>query len=193
MRIVDTGRGSPIVLIPGIQGRWEWMKPAVNALAQRCRVITFSLADEPTADARFDAANGFDSYVEQVRAAMDQAGVATAAICGVSYGSLIASAFASRYPERVTALIIVSGVPPSWTPDRRVRFYLRAPRLLSPLFCLASVRLHREIAAATSGVFTGIAASLRHGATAACHMFSPTRMARRVSMLTGLDLAAELK
>ena len=73
MRIVDIGRGSPIVMIPGIQGRWEWMKPAVDALAQRCRVITFSLADERTAGCSFDAANGFDCYVEQVRAAMDQA------------------------------------------------------------------------------------------------------------------------
>ena len=54
MKIVDIGRGSPIVLIPGIQGRWEWMKPAVEALARRSRVITFSLADEPTAAGSFD-------------------------------------------------------------------------------------------------------------------------------------------
>ncbi len=193
MKIVDIGRGSPIVLIPGVQGRWEWMKPAVDALAQRSRVITFSLADEPTADSAFDPAHGFDSYVEQVRAAMDQAGVDVAAICGVSYGSLIASAFAARHPDRVSSVVIVSGIPPSWKPDRRVEFYLRAPRLLSPLFCAASVRLHREIAAATPGVFRGIAASLRHGLTASSHMFSPSRMARRVTMLRSLDLESEVK
>lgn len=193
MNLVDVGHGSPIVLIPGIQGRWEWMKPAVDALAQRCRVITFSLADERSAAGSFDAANGFDSYVEQVRAALDQADVKAAAICGVSYGSLIASAFAARHPDRTASLVIVSGIPPSWKPDRRVQFYLRAPRLLSPIFCLASIRLHREIAAATPGVFRGIAASLRHGVTAASHMFSPTRMARRVSMLSRLELEPELK
>lgn len=193
MRIVDVGSGAPIVLIPGIQGRWEWMKPAVDALAQQCRVITFSLADERTAGCAFDPDHGFDCYVEQVRAAMDHADVKTATVCGVSYGALIASAFAARHPERVVSLVIASGVPPSWKPDRRVLFYLRAPRLLSPVFCVASIRLHREIAAATPGVFKGIAASLRHGATVASHMFSPARMARRVTMLSQLELESELK
>ena len=50
MKIVDRGSGIPIVVIPGIQGRWEWMSPTVDALAARCRVITFSLADEPSAE-----------------------------------------------------------------------------------------------------------------------------------------------
>jgi hypothetical protein len=49
MTVVDRGNGVPVVLVPGIQGRWEWMAPAVDALASRCRVITFSLADEPSA------------------------------------------------------------------------------------------------------------------------------------------------
>ena len=44
MNIVDLGSGVPVVMVPGIQGRWEWMKPAVDALAERCRVVTFSLA-----------------------------------------------------------------------------------------------------------------------------------------------------
>ena len=35
---VDT---DPLVLIPGIQGRWEWMAPTIEALAQRHRVLTF--------------------------------------------------------------------------------------------------------------------------------------------------------
>jgi hypothetical protein len=45
MKIVDRGGGTPIVVIPGVQGRWEWMRPAIDALAHRSRVITFSLAD----------------------------------------------------------------------------------------------------------------------------------------------------
>ena len=35
MNIVDRGSGVPVVVIPGIQGRWEWMKPGVDALARR--------------------------------------------------------------------------------------------------------------------------------------------------------------
>jgi 2-hydroxymuconate-semialdehyde hydrolase len=169
------------------------MSPAVDALARRARVVTFSLADEPTCDGRFDPAAGFDCYVEQVAAAMDAAGLRTAAICGVSYGGLIAAAFAARHPARVSSLILVSAIPPSWAPDGRVRFFLRAPRLLMPLFMIGSLRMYPEIAAATPGRFRGITAGLRHAVNVLRHMFSPVRMARRVGLLEGLAIGDALR
>ena len=192
MNIVDVGSGPPVVIVPGIQGRWEWMKPTVDALSRRCRVITFSFADEPTCRGIFDPAKGFDCYVAQVGEALDQAGVERAAVCGVSYGGLVAAAFAARHPERVAAVILVSALPPSWKPDARVRFYLRAPRLLMPLFMIASLRMYREIAAATPGMLNGMKAAARHAFTALTHMFSPGRMARRVHVLTPLDLGRDV-
>lgn len=192
MTIVDRGSGPPVVLVPGIQGRWEWLRPGVDALARQCRVITFSLADEPTAGARFDEANGFGSYVDQIAEAMDQAGLTRATICGMSYGGLIAAAFAARHPDRTTALVLASAIPATWRPDARVRFYLRAPTLLSPLFCLASARMYPEFAAAAGGTRAGLRLAARQGWTALTHMFSPSRMARRVRMLDGLDLEHEL-
>ena len=41
--MLDVGSGPPVVVLPGVQGRWEWMRPAVGALAERCRVLTDSL------------------------------------------------------------------------------------------------------------------------------------------------------
>ena len=32
MRIIDRGSGPPLVLIPGLQGRWEYVRPTVDAL-----------------------------------------------------------------------------------------------------------------------------------------------------------------
>jgi pimeloyl-ACP methyl ester carboxylesterase len=192
MKIVDLGSGLPVVLVPGIQGRWEWLRPGVEALARCCRVITFSLVDEPTSEGAFDEAAGFGSYIDQIVEAMDAAGVKRAVVCGVSYGGLIAAAFAARHPERVSGLVLVSAIPPDWRPDSRVRFYLRAPVLLSPLFCLASVRMHPEIAAATAGWLQGIAASARCARTALRYIFSPTRMARRVQLVQTLELRREL-
>ena len=116
MNIIDVGSGPPLVLVPGIQGRWEWMKPAVEALRTRCRVLTFSLADEPSYGGTFDEARGFDAYVEQIREALDAGAIATATICGVSYGGLIAAKFAALHPERVSALVLVSALPPGWSP-----------------------------------------------------------------------------
>jgi pimeloyl-ACP methyl ester carboxylesterase len=185
MTIIDLGSGPPVVIVPGIQGRWEWLRPAVEALSQGCRVVTFSLADEPSARARFDAAAGFSSYLDQVAEAMDAAGIRRAVICGVSYGGLIAAAFAARHADRVSGLVLISAIPPSWQPDARVRFYLRAPVLLSPLFCVASLRLYREIAAAAGSRRQGIATAIAHGWNAVTHMFSPSRMARRVHLLRG--------
>lgn len=193
MKLIDRGEGTPVVVIPGIQGRWEWMGPAIDALAQRCRVITFSLADEPSCGGSFDERRGFGCYMDQVIEALDAAGVRKAAICGVSYGGLVAASFAARYPDRTSALVLVSALPPSWRPDARVAFYLRAPRLLTPLFLLASLRMYREIAAANRGVVQGAAAALRRAWCAVTHMFSPSRMARRVQMLLSAGLEQELR
>jgi len=193
MRIVDIGSGAPVVIVPGVQGRWEWMKTGIDALASRCRVVTFSLADEPSCGGRFDPDHGFDSYVDQVSQAMDQAGLSTAVITGVSYGGLIATAFAARYPERTAGLVLVSAIPPQWTPNARVRFFLKAPRLLLPLFILSSLRFYKEIAMATPGVLQSMAVAARQGLIAATHMLSPARVAARVHALAAVQLDREVR
>jgi pimeloyl-ACP methyl ester carboxylesterase len=191
MNIIDRGTGTPVVLIPGIQGRWEWMRPAVDALATQCRVITFSLADEPTSGARFDESAGIWSYVKQVNDVLDAKGLGEAAICGVSYGGLIAAAFASRHPERASALVLVSAIPPSWRPDARAQFFMRAPLLFSPLFCVGSLRMCPEIVAA-KGQLSGAVFAAQHAATVLANFFSPRLMARRAQMVTTLDIEREL-
>jgi pimeloyl-ACP methyl ester carboxylesterase len=192
MTIIDRGTGTPVVLVPGIQGRWEWMQPAVDALSQRCRVITFSLADEPTSGASFDEASGFDCYLRQIKEALDITGVKAAVVCGISYGSLIAAAFAARYPERAQGVVVVSGIPPSWAPDARARFLMRAPRLLSPLFCVNSMRLFGEMVAAKEGVIAALSFALYHVGAVVRNRFSPVLMARRVRLLEGNTLEQEL-
>jgi pimeloyl-ACP methyl ester carboxylesterase len=192
MKIIDRGSGVPIVVIPGIQGRWEWMTPAIDALAQRNRVITFSLCDEPTSGGRFDEAGGFWSYVDQVRKALDAPGIERAAICGVSYGGLIAAAFAVRHPDRVASLILVSALPPAWHPNGRVALFARFPWLLTPVFCLGSLRLYPEIAAANDGWRNGVTAAVRQAVNVLRHMFHPGRMARRVRLLGSVRIEADL-
>jgi pimeloyl-ACP methyl ester carboxylesterase len=191
MNIIDRGSGSPVVLIPGAQGRWEWMRPSVDALAKRCRVITFSLADEPTSGASFDESAGIWSYVQQVNDVLERTGVRQATICGVSYGGLIAAAFAARHPDKVSALVLMSAIPPSWRPDARQSFFLRAPVLLSPLFCVASLRMCHEIFAAR-GIRSGVVFAAQHAGTVLANMMSPRLMARRVRMVASLDVDREL-
>ena len=51
MEIIERGSGQPLILIPGLQGRWEYLRPAVDALGVCFHVLTWSLADEPSAGA----------------------------------------------------------------------------------------------------------------------------------------------
>ena len=117
------------------------MRLAVDALSSQCRVITFSLADEPTSGAGFDESAGVWSYVQQVNDVLDAKGLREATICGISYGGLIAAAFAARHSDRVSSLVLMSALPPSWKPDARAAFLMRSPVLLSPLFCIGSLRM----------------------------------------------------
>jgi pimeloyl-ACP methyl ester carboxylesterase len=191
MNIIDRGTGTPVVLIPGIQGRWEWMRPTVDVLSKHCRVITFSLADEPTSGAQFDESAGIWSYVQQVNDVLNEKGIGTATICGVSYGGLIAAAFAARHADRVSALVLVSAIPPSWRPDARAEFLMRAPVLLTPLFCIGSLRMCPEIFAAR-GTLPGAAFAAQHAANVLANFFSPRLMARRARMVASLDVERQL-
>jgi 3-oxoadipate enol-lactonase len=179
--VIDRGTGTPVVLMPGIQGRWEWMAPTVDALAERCRVVSFSLCDEPTSGFSYEPDRGIDNYIAQIDEALDRAGLDDAILIGVSYSGPIAAEFAARRPDRVRGLVLVSALPPDWTPNRRARFYLRAPRLLSPLFLLdAPTRALPEIRASIPRAWP-LVRFLAGQATRTLRAFlSPTRMAARL-------------
>ena len=179
--MIDRGTGTPVVIIPGVQGRWEWLGPAVDALAERCRVITFSLCDEPTSGFRFDPSRGIDNYLSQLEDAFDRAGLEDAILVGVSYSGPIATEFAARYPSRVRGLVLVSALPPGWRPNRRARFYLRAPRLLSPLFLLDSpARVLPEIYSALPGFGERLRFTISQLRRTLTAFLSPSRMAARL-------------
>jgi pimeloyl-ACP methyl ester carboxylesterase len=179
--MIDIGRGAPVVIIPGLQGRWEWMQPTVELLAEHYRVIAFSLCDERTSRCACDPALGFENYVHQVGEVLDRAGLQQATQIGVSYGGLVATEFAARHPERVTNLVLASALPTDWTPDARARFYMRAPRLLSPVFVASSpLRLQPEVRAAFPGLRDRLRFMLRHGLRVARAPMSAARMARRI-------------
>lgn len=192
--MIDIGSGPATILIPGIQGRWEWMQPAVAALAQRRRVISFSLCGEPGAVAGVDSADGFDRFVRQVDFVLDRAGLATATLCGVSFGGLIAVRYAARRPGRTSSLVLASAPSPSWKPECHVERYLRAPRLMAPLFVAgAPGRLWPEIAAAFPGWRERLAFAARHTARVCRHPITPTLMAERVRLAEPVDFADDCR
>src|SRR5258708_1793303 len=149
MLTIERGSGEPLIFIPGLHGRWEYMRPAVDALAQSHRVITFPLNDEPSADSPFPRRAGLDAYVAHVRAILDATQIERATICGVSFGGLIALHFAAMMPERASALVTASTPGPRFHLRRRHRLSARWPWLFGLLFAAESpFRLRAEIKAA---------------------------------------------
>ncbi len=147
--MIDVGTGPPLVLIPGLQGRWEWLRPTVDALARTFRVISFTLAGDWGSGVRFDARLGFDNFIVQIDRILEDAGVEAADFCGVSYGGLIAVRYAALRPERVRHLVLASALPPDYQVDGRYTFYRRAPVLLLPVLAVESAhRVSPELRAA---------------------------------------------
>lgn len=179
---VDVGVGPPIVVIPGVQGRWEWMRPTIEALALRYRVLTFSLS----------AAEGLDDFVAHIDRALDRASIAAATVCGVSFGGRVALRYAAARATRVDALVLASTPGPRWTPDARVRDYLRWPWLSTPLFVARSYgRLWPEIRAAHDSRSAAAAFLVRHGARVFAAPMSPRAMAERVGFINAVDAARD--
>ena len=191
---VDVGSGPAVVLIPGIQGRWEWLSPAIDALERHCRVISFSLAEQTRSGRRVDASRGFETYMDQIEEVIERAGLPDAAVCGVSFGGLIALHWAARRPERTRALVLVSTPSPTWTPDARMSWYLRAPRLLAPVFAAQTpFRLGPEIWRAHDHVGDLLAFSGRYLAHVALSPFSPVAMAERLRLMSTIDFEADCR
>jgi pimeloyl-ACP methyl ester carboxylesterase len=146
MSATTQGSGPALVLVPGIQGRWEWMAPAIGALAEHFTVVTFSLGDV--------AGPGlFDRWAEQIDDLVRRTGQARAVVVGVSFGGLVAAYYAARRPAHTACLVLVSAPPPSWRLDSRSAAYVRHPRLALPLFASRAVRrLLPEVMTAIPGM-----------------------------------------
>jgi pimeloyl-ACP methyl ester carboxylesterase len=179
LRIYEQGVGAPLVLIPSLQGRWEYLRATVEALAQHFRVVTFSL-DAPD----------LDGYARQVEDAMAAAGLERAIICGVSFGGLVALRFAAAHPTKCDALVLASTPRPTMQLRPRHQMYARSPRLFGPIFIAESPwRVHAEVRSAIPDMKGRLRFSLDSLKTLIRAPLSFTGMASRAHMMTAEDVS----
>lgn len=188
----DRGTGPALIVVPGVQGRWEWLMPALRELQKECRTVAYTLCGDIGSGMRFDPRLGFENYIRQLDTIFERTGLEKAALCGVSYGGLIALRYAATHPERVTSLTLASAPAPGWIPSERQRRYVARPWLSAPAFVIgAPLRLWPEIRAAHDTWQDGLLFTARHAARVAAAPMRPPVMAARVTLQQGIDFTAD--
>jgi pimeloyl-ACP methyl ester carboxylesterase len=111
-----------IVIVPGFTNHIElfWEHGATIAmyegLASFARVIAFDRRGSGLSDPVADAPT-LEQRMDDVRAVMDAAGSARAALIGLSEGTPMSILFAATYPQRVRALVLSGGLARSTYAD----------------------------------------------------------------------------
>ena len=177
----------PIVIIPGIQGRWEWMRPAIDALRGECgNVSTFSLNEED------GTGDPFEQWMSMIERQIERSGSDRAVLIGVSFGGLVAVRYAARYPERVGALVLVSAPSPGHRLSQLDESMLRSPISRLPLFAMRGVRrLAPEIVAAKDTWRERLKFTMSYGYQVISKPVAPRQMARWVQAWRAADIASE--
>ena len=189
MRIFTAGNGPRLILVPGVQGRWEWFRPALQALAAHCQVTSYSLAGEPGSGWPLEPRLGFENYLRQLDEVTERVGP-PAALCGVSYGGFIALRYAATRPDRVSALVLASAPAPDWTPSDAQQGYIQHPWRAAPRFLLTSpLRTAPEIYAAFDTWHERIGFAVAQSARVLRAPMMPATMAARIVEQQSLDFA----
>jgi len=180
--------GNAMVLIPGIQGRCEWLRPTVDALERRHQeVLSFSLNTIETD--RF-----FDGCTDHIDSLLDQIHASSAALVGISFGGLVAVHYAARRPDRVSKLVLTSPPSPRSALDPLSTRYLHKPRLALPAFALGAVpKLAPEIIASLPSWSARIKFTMGHLGRVARSPLAPRHMASWVRSWMETDLASECR
>jgi pimeloyl-ACP methyl ester carboxylesterase len=118
LRIIDSGTGTPVILIHGFGASvysWRQTLPALTAAGYRAVAFDnrgFGFSDKPAHD------YGTAAYARLVVALLDSLRISSAVLVGHSMGGAIAAEVALAHPDRVRGLVLIDaagygiGFPP---------------------------------------------------------------------------------
>lgn len=112
LHAVDTGSGSPVLLLHGFPDHWALWQPLLAPLAARHRVLVpdlrgINLSDKPLGVAAY----AIDHLVADVLALIHHLG-GRCAVVGHDFGGMLAWAVAARHPAVVSRLAILNAPHP---------------------------------------------------------------------------------
>lgn len=139
VRYVDIGEGTPVVLIHGQGGAWQWWLRVIPAIARNARVIAVDLAGFGASDPVTDG-EVFSEHVATVIGVLDHLGLPNSTIAGHSMGGLVSLKLASDHPERINGLILINSGSDGIS-ESRLRAILAGFRVFDLVFRMPSIPL----------------------------------------------------
>jgi pimeloyl-ACP methyl ester carboxylesterase len=108
--VIRMGKGLPLVLVPGLAGSWRLLLPLARRLARRFEVITYGLRGDgfPSAGSSGPHCGVWDigGHADDLASLIEQLGLESPAVFGVSFGGAIALELAVEHPSCLGALIV---------------------------------------------------------------------------------------
>lgn len=112
-----SGEGPPIVFVHGFTLDMRMWDDQVTEFGSRRRVVRYDLRGFGTSSP--PAIGEGYSHADDLHALLEHLGIERAAVVGLSMGGWVAQEFALKYPESVSALILVDSILPGhpWGPQ----------------------------------------------------------------------------
>lgn len=108
--VIRMGKGQPLVLVPGLAGSWRLLLPLARRLARRFEVITYGLRGDGLPSAGFCGPHcgvwDIGGHADDLASLIEQLGLESPAVFGVSFGGAIALELAVEHPSCLGALIV---------------------------------------------------------------------------------------
>jgi proline iminopeptidase len=126
----NRGDGEPLLLVHGGPGVPDYMQSSTAPMLPEFRCISFDqrgVGESTCLDGRYELA----AYLEDVECIRTLMGVDSWHMLGHSWGGLLAQAYTSAYPQRVTSLALSSsslGVGSDWRRTKRESFRVEHAR-----------------------------------------------------------------
>jgi proline-specific peptidase len=115
LHVRDWGEGKPLLFLHGWPLSDEMYEYQFDELRKKgFRCIAFSLrgfgkSDQP------DSGYSYDIFADDINTVLDDLGISQLPMIGFSMGGALAAYYASKYPERVSKLVLIGAAAPIWT------------------------------------------------------------------------------
>jgi len=108
-RVLEAGSGWPLIMLHGTGGHAETYAKNIGPLSKHFRCLAIDMIGHGYTD-RPDLTYTMDVFSDHVIALMDAYGFSTVALSGESLGGGVACWTALKYPDRISALVLNTGI-----------------------------------------------------------------------------------